>query len=334
MANATIDGAAYFVDNDNPVSFDLSPSDANSPVLLFETPQLPYGNHKLMVVYHTNVTANPPFILNALIVRNGTAPLDLSNATYPNPATPIFTATATPTLISSPESTATSGPSRQKLAPIVGGVIGGLIIFLALVLLASYILLRRRRRKNNKANAPVLLHNLSRKGKIAPHPKRTASLYRPPPPPSTFASSSPCLSYTSRSEYPQEQHASVNGYWDAISLDRRTRGNSMAPSPWDDGLAENGLLQRPEGLRSSEGSDAQAGRMSSNPAVSLEAHKRALRQLLGIGPSIGSPDGLRPVVDDAVREDEDAGRSRWSESTIKPSVLERAPKSRLDVSSR
>ncbi|KAF8176029.1 hypothetical protein BJ912DRAFT_1046084 [Pholiota molesta] len=271
MANATIDGAAYFVDNDNPVSFDLSPSDANCPT-------------------HGGVSYK-----------------------------------STPTLNSSPELTATSGPSRQKLTPVAGGVIAGLVILLALVLLASFILLRRRRRKNDKANAPVLLHNLFRKSKIAPHPNgQRHCTGRHPAVHSCVLFPVPLVHIALGVS--QEPHASVNGYWDAISLGRRTHGNSMAPSPWDDGLAENGLLQRPENLGSPGGSDAQAGRMSSNPAVALEAHKRALRQLLGIGPGVGSPDGLRPVVDGAIREDEDAGRSRWSESTIKPSVLERAPK--------
>lgn len=320
MANATIDGAiaTYFIDNDNPVSFDLSPSDATSPVILFETPQLPYGNHILIVVYHTNTTATAPFILNALIVQNVTAPPDLSNATYPDPTIPIPTVTATQTLISSPALIATSGPSKQKLTPIAGRVVGGLVIFLALVLLACFILLRRRR-KNKEAKVSMLL-NSSRKSEIAPHAERAASTYRPPSPSSDSASSSSPLSYTSRSEYHHSQQAPVNGYWDAISLDRQTRGNSMANSPWD-GIAENGLLKWPDDLRSPDDSDAQAKHIGlpSNPAVYLEAHKRALRQLLGNGPSIGSPNGLRPIVDSAIRED--VGGNLQSEVPSKPSVL-------------
>jgi hypothetical protein len=110
--------ATYSIDGQTPTSFSLS----GAPGLLlnqimFQTPQLSSGSHKLDIVYQGN-SQSTPLTLTALLVQLG------------NPATRV----------------APSAHNSSNLGPIIGGVVGGL----ALLILAIFgcLFLRRRRMKH------------------------------------------------------------------------------------------------------------------------------------------------------------------------------------------
>ncbi|KAF9478478.1 hypothetical protein BDN70DRAFT_43106 [Pholiota conissans] len=295
--------ATYSIDDQKPVAFDFSPSNDTSPRILFETPQLTSGQHKLTVVYQTfsvNSTERPiPLSLSGLIVQNATAPSAPTSPTLP----PSSTSQA-----ASPESVVPTGSSTntsngRKFTPIAGGVIGGLVSFAALLLILAAFIFYRRRRRNKKAKEAMTMLRASAslmpvsesktRGPRAGHyAKSTDNINKPlSPTPSDHTSSSFPLSYTSHSEYHAKPLPAASGYWEKISFGRRsTRANSMAASPSRGvPLADNGLLKRPENPHLSQRyfTPAHPG-LPANPAVYREAHRLALQKLLGIGTSTGS----------------------------------------------
>ena len=136
MASAT-----YTVDDQDPISF-LVPVSSNSNTyynqILFETGQLPFGQHKLVVTYLGNSTT-VPLALN-YFVQQDTSSSTSSNAT-----------SSLPSGTSSNSSTSSStAVNRQPTEVIIGGIIGGLVLISLLLALFFF----NRRRNKQRAQAP------------------------------------------------------------------------------------------------------------------------------------------------------------------------------------
>ena len=121
MASAT-----YTVDDQDPISF-LVPVSSNSNTyynqILFETGQLPFGQHKLVVTYLGNSTT-VPLALN-YFVQQDTSSSTSSNAT-----------SSLPSGTSSNSSTSSStAVNREPTEAIIGGIIGGLVLISLLLAL-------------------------------------------------------------------------------------------------------------------------------------------------------------------------------------------------------
>ncbi|KAF8912159.1 hypothetical protein CPB84DRAFT_1820827 [Gymnopilus junonius] len=151
--------ATYSIDDQNPIPFNLNGVAAQATgiqynQILFQTPQLPAGNHTIQVVYQGN---------------NQTAPLSLEilevqgSGGSPN-ATPTLSGGATSALSDLPttqgssqsgasNSSSSSTSKSSNTGAIIGGVVGGLALLIALLVI--FIFLRARRRRSKAQNSYV-----------------------------------------------------------------------------------------------------------------------------------------------------------------------------------
>ena len=121
--------ATYTIDDQDPINF-LVPVSSNSlsyyNQILFDTGQLPFGQHKLVVTYFGNSTS-VPLALNYFVQQDSDAPTSTSNNS----------------------STSTSVPPGSSISTtteaIIGGAIGG-VVFISLLLALFFF----NRRRNNR----------------------------------------------------------------------------------------------------------------------------------------------------------------------------------------
>ena len=130
---------AYSIDGQSAVSFLLKGLPAESITIynqkFFETTTLPYGHHKITVLYQGSGETTP-LTLDYLIVQNGTVPVGSSTSTSLGPS---------PTGKNAGSNTNDTTSSKSNVGAIAGGVIGGLgLILLACLLFLCY---RRKQRK-------------------------------------------------------------------------------------------------------------------------------------------------------------------------------------------
>jgi len=164
--------ATYSIDGQTPTSFSLNGGATGQLLnqIMFQTPQLSSGSHKLDIVYHGN-SQSTPLTLNVLIFQNGNSNSTSSGAQI-TPTTGTRASSMLSTSLTPPISAATTLPlgfslttdstggvfathvastgsgsanNSSNLGPIIGGVVGGL----ALLLLAIFgcLFFRRRTRR-------------------------------------------------------------------------------------------------------------------------------------------------------------------------------------------
>ncbi|KAH9484494.1 hypothetical protein JR316_0003976 [Psilocybe cubensis] len=172
LPNATSSGS-YTIDDGDEIMFLLNGSLASFTgnlynQIFFQTPLLSSGIHNLQVTFNGN-SQSTPLTLNGIYIQNGTSSTTNSTSTPPSFTTPISnsifgisTSTISTVLVNftSTMSTITSNMPREAespslhpnspnqahyIAPIVGGIIGGLAILTACILGAIYIRKRRSR---------------------------------------------------------------------------------------------------------------------------------------------------------------------------------------------
>jgi hypothetical protein len=177
--------ATYSIDGQTPTSFSLRGGATGQLLnqIMFQTPQLSSGSHKLDIVYQGN-SQSTPLTINDLIVQNGESSASSNSALPSSSGTPVTSTVGTrasglsSSFLTSPISAATTLPSgfsyttdstggvfatrvasagpnsthnSSNLGPIIGGVVGGL----ALLLLAIFGCLFLRRRKMKATNEIV-----------------------------------------------------------------------------------------------------------------------------------------------------------------------------------
>ena len=169
--------ATYSIDGQTPTSFSLRGGATGQLLnqILFQTPQLSSGSHKLDIVYQGNLQSTP-LTLNVLIVQNGESSTSILSSSGIQITS--NTDTRASGLLTSSISAATTLPSgfsyttdstggvfvtqvastgsnsahnSSNIGPIIGGVVGGL----ALLLLAIFACLFLHRRSMEDANEIV-----------------------------------------------------------------------------------------------------------------------------------------------------------------------------------
>ena len=179
--------ATYSIDGQTPTSFSLRGGATGQLLnqILFQTPQLSSGSHKLDIVYQGN-SQSTPLTLNVLLIQNGQSS---SNSAGSGSGSQITSTIATrasglsSSFLTSPISAATTLPSgfsyttdstggvfatrvastdsnsahnSSNLGPIIGGVIGGLALLLLAIF--GYLFLRRRKAKyTNEIAEPMVV---------------------------------------------------------------------------------------------------------------------------------------------------------------------------------
>ncbi|KIM39555.1 hypothetical protein M413DRAFT_12137 [Hebeloma cylindrosporum] len=182
--------ATYSIDGQTPTSFSLRGGATGQLLnqIMFQTPQLSSGSHKLDIVYQGN-SQSTPLTLNILIVQNDSS--ISSNSALPSSSgnqisgSQISSTTGTrasrvsSSFVTSPISAATAIPSgfsytsdstggvfatgvastgsssahnSSNLGPIIGGVVGGMVLLLLAIF--GCLFLRRRRTKEDTNNIP------------------------------------------------------------------------------------------------------------------------------------------------------------------------------------
>ncbi|KAG6880141.1 hypothetical protein C0992_005225 [Termitomyces sp. T32_za158] len=155
--------ASYSIDGGDPTSFVLKglPSDATTTVYnqeFFTTPNLPLGDHTIIVTYDGSDT---PLTLDYLVVTHApllvTTNLNVSSTAVPTTGATFTSSQASS--ISSPTVPSVSTPSptphsNTLIGPIIGGVIGGLVTIA--ILLFAFWWWHRRRASHVKSNVRFL----------------------------------------------------------------------------------------------------------------------------------------------------------------------------------
>lgn len=147
MASAT-----YTIDDQDPINFVVPISSNNNTYynqLLFDTGQLPFGQHKLVVTYFGNSTT-VPLALNYFVQQDASS------------STSSINTTSIPSGSASNSSESPSSSTTVHRDAIIGGVIGGLVLISLLLVL---LFINRRRSSNNRRSQA-----LSEKSTTVPSP--------------------------------------------------------------------------------------------------------------------------------------------------------------------
>ena len=145
IVNSTA-SATYTIDDQDPINF-LVPVSSNSlsyfNQIFFDTGQLSFGQHKLVVTYFGNTTS-APLALNYFVQEDSDAPTSTTSN-----SSPTSTSTSVPSGSSSNSSAASSSTTIKPTAAIIGGVIGGIVLISLLLALFFF----NRRRNSRKLQA-------------------------------------------------------------------------------------------------------------------------------------------------------------------------------------
>ena len=150
--------ATYSIDGQTPTTFSLRGGATGQLLnqIMFQTPQLSSGSHKLDIVYQGN-SQSTPLTLNVLIVQNGDSSSNSAlSSSFMTPAASAattlpsgfsYTTDSTGGVFATRVASTESNPAHNSsnLGPIIGGVIGGLAVLLLAVF--GCLFLRRRRAK-------------------------------------------------------------------------------------------------------------------------------------------------------------------------------------------
>ncbi|KAF8912160.1 hypothetical protein CPB84DRAFT_1761429 [Gymnopilus junonius] len=146
--------ATYSIDDQNPIPFNLNGVAAQASgiqynQILFQTPQLPAGNHTIQVVYQGN-NQTAPFSYLFSSGSPNTTPTSSGGATLAPSALPEPTTSGSLQTGASNSSSSPTSKSSNKRA-IVGGVVGGLALLIALFI--AFLFLRARRKGSKVRNS-------------------------------------------------------------------------------------------------------------------------------------------------------------------------------------
>ena len=134
------------MDDQDPINF-VVPVSSNANTyynqILFETAQLPFGQHKLVVQYLGNSTS-VPLALNYFIQK----PEDASSSTSSNNTTTSSTPLASGTSSSNSSPSSSTTIHRKPIDAIIGGIVGGVVLISLLIALFFF---NRRRKKRVQA---------------------------------------------------------------------------------------------------------------------------------------------------------------------------------------
>ncbi|EAU88924.2 hypothetical protein CC1G_10570 [Coprinopsis cinerea okayama7 len=151
---------AFSIDGRAPATFTLrGPPEGGDPSeapplyhqTFFQTPQLPFGPHKVVVEYHGDASLTP-LTLSHIFIQDG-------NCTVPAPGEPSVFDTWTKPSPSSGSEPTSSSPAGQNasttngvpVGAIVGGALGGLFLLLLSILMVVF--LRRRGSNSSTGNS-------------------------------------------------------------------------------------------------------------------------------------------------------------------------------------
>ena len=148
--------ATYSIDGQTPTSFSLGGGATGELLnqIMFQTPRLSSGSHRLDVVYQGN-SQSTPLTLNVLIVQ----PRESSTSSILSGSGIQTTDTRASGLLTSLISAATTLPSgnsahnSSNIGPIIGGVVGGLVL-LVLAIFGCFFFRRRRMENTNEIVEP------------------------------------------------------------------------------------------------------------------------------------------------------------------------------------
>lgn len=166
--------ATYAIDGQSPVTFGLNGASSECTgveynQVFFQTNQLPYGSHKLDVVYQGN-SQTTPLTLTVLVQNNASS--------SPSSGTPAVSSagslshsvglstvgssstseqTTSTTTILSPSNA--SSKTKDNLGSIIGGVVGGLALLIFFILAVFFFQRKKRSQKTDSIVKPFVGHS-------------------------------------------------------------------------------------------------------------------------------------------------------------------------------
>lgn len=254
--------ATYSIDGQTPTSFSLRGGATGQLLnqIMFQTPQLSSGSHKLDIVYQGN-SQSTPLTINVLIVQNGESSASSISALPSSSGTQISGTHVTSivgtrasglssSFLTSPISAATTlssgfsyttdstggvyatrvasaGPNSthnsSNLGPIIGGVVGGLALLLLAIF--GFLFLRRKMKDTNEIVEPMVVEPFNQP------PTATLSPTSGGKPPSSAGTSHFFVQHQHTGQVGIGQGSSSNSHPGSIPSPGRSGGSSSFITP-------------------------------------------------------------------------------------------------------